>query len=406
MTPTCYPPVLLFPDRSADAPRVLAAIERLRPQYVVVVGSPFASCLAGLQPYALNSSENEQLARAAQLAVWATDHSRRKLHDREAEKLRDIASGRLPRLIICESDPALRVAWEAARSTRGEELSHEVVEALCLWRDRFCRYNDNAAQAFGELCSLEDEWTDEYAWWALAAAAGCRDGRWARDASGRLASPYHASGDPGEVERRLFPAPPRAERPGDYLRALSVVLAEREAKSASPWQQAELEAHAAVQRKVLDGTLMWRSRAEAAQAFAQAHVESIYATVAEAWDHAGRVRGVLALLDGVTDADLIEDVQDSVRLGLAHVVAWASDETIDLWAPISNGTEIVAEGDDRWSRVDDSPELSGAILIIPRENSRLGGIARPDAKMPRRAHGITWTRQDDNSWIGSNTEGF
>ena len=86
-----------------------------------------------------------------------------------------------------------------------------------------------------------------------------------------------------------------------------------------------------------------------------------------------------------------------------HVLAFATDVTIDKWAPLNIGTEVVADDGRVFRPVRHWHGQSFNLVVdVPYGASGDGETLPVGAltKAARRRDGLTWTRTADGDWIG------
>ena len=170
MTLTWNPPAIIDPRRLRLSAYVRAAVEKLRPDVLCVPQVGMGKLLAGVGALGLSAHET--------------------------------VAGIRPRVIVSESDPALRAVWEAAQ--RGE-LTEAADLARFLYNDRVIWHVEHGGHPWIGLCHDGEDRSREVegrvcpAAWAIAVAAGA--GAWRRDAQGRFDAPLA----PGELTKRIFP---------------------------------------------------------------------------------------------------------------------------------------------------------------------------------------------------------
>jgi len=302
-----------------------------------------------------------------------------------------------PRLIVSESDPALRAVWEAAQRRL---LTAAVPYGTCGWKgcqdgrlgfevpaDTAGRPKPTSSGAFRLLASCINEHPyasyppHVYAGWAIAVAAGA--GCWSRDAQGRFNAPLAE----GELTERIFP----------FVRGVHHYPAAcptgRPARLGE-WPTTPDDIDNALRMRHTHAD--WHTRAAASDAWAREHVAEVCATEDEAFGHANAAlkagKKVLLVLD---HADAHETTIRAIGAGVS-VIAFAADETIDVWAPSETGTEIRC-ADDRWRPVE-ADDMGSYV----RASSTNYIPTRALETWPRRRAGIVWTRADEGDWIGTN----
>lgn len=360
------PPTITSARRLALSVHVRAAVEKLRPDVLCAPDVGFGEHLSGLGSYTHCTEAPGDSGSAA-----------------EFKGVRCPRCFSAPRLIVSASDPAIRAVWEAAQ--RGE-LVEATDLARFLYNDRVIWHAKHGSDPWLGLCRNGEDRTRATegrvvpASWAIAVAAGA--GAWSRDAEGRFNAPFLA----GELTERIFPAWFMSEiKPGeDFTCAPDLAT-------------------------VLRG---WRPRAEAADAWACEHVASIGedAETVAFGALAGRGAGTLVVLDLV-------DVEAAKRIAVraiengAAALCFATDETIDSYAPPVIGAEIEVPNapiyDERagaWGKVYRADRESiafefadgGVLSRTSLNHGRDSGALR----WRRRHAGLTFSRQDDGNWIG------
>ena len=246
------------------------------------------------------------------------------------------------KLIVADSDPAVRVLWKIANEGRLAEAGEA---ARGRWRVMLKRWTDDEAvdllatrptknvktperarvrAAWEYVRELEPRFAQEgadpsefeLAVWALTVGAGARNGLRRRNGSGGFNAPYDSSYDPTWLTGRL--------KSTETLAAADVWSRRRVVAIYDDWSKAYDAVERAVARK---GPEFWQHVAilnDYPYGFERAAVYD------GKWTYAAR-------------SSVSTRLRDFVRRG-ARSVAWIGEQDIETWCPLAPGVELFADG--------------------------------------------------------------